>query len=283
MKLPRVRISNTNLIAAGCLILLVVISYGAVVPSVVAKHYMVKLNEELVSVQDSLKNVATEANLPMFIDPDINLVERQRQLGKAMESVRESQSSLNELDVANQLSQLPGTGFAGDYHAATVRHREAQSVVSQSRHVLDEYSELLAYLAAYTDRQITLDNRLNELNQIHDFNTLALHSENVAAVADEIKGESKHLNALTPPEDFAPLHTAASSTFNQAASSFERLTTGLVRNSDSAIYAAVGWIEATSLKNQVTDKDLLVSLADDSPTLRQLAELPEKVEHALGL
>lgn len=90
----------------------------------------------------------------------------------------------------------------------------------------------------------------------------------------------KTLQSLVVPSDFTALQGSAVATFGQAATGFDRLARGLNRAADPQIDGAVKDIEIATNKNQVIDKDLLVSLAVNSSVLRQLAELPEKVEHA---
>lgn len=275
-------IDKKPLIVAAGLLLLLIIIYVAIIPTVVANHYLGKLDAQTAAVKSRLNAVAAESGLTIFADPDITLAKRQASLAKSMSNVHAARKSLDDLNRANMLSHLPGNGFVGDYHTAVVRQERAANIVRQSREVLDQYAEVLDFLNAYTGLQIDLDSRLEAVNKIKDFNSLAGQGRSMANMASHVRAGQKSLQSLAPPPDFEPLQGAAAETFGQTAAGFDQLARGLNRAVDSQIYSAVKELEAATDKNQTSDKDLLVSLAANSSVLRQLAELPEKVEHAQG-
>lgn len=261
---------------------LLAVIYLAVIPTVVANRYLGKLDDQTLAVKSKLNRVSSESSLTIFSDPDISLVKRQAALSSALRNIRDARAELADLERSNMLSHLPGNGFAGDYHTAVVRQERADNIIRQSRQVLDQYAETLNFLTAYTNLQIALDGRLATINKVRDLNSLAGRGASMAQVATLVRADQKALLALAAPPDFAPLQHAAAETFNQTAAGFDRLAMGLNRAVDSHIYGATAQLEAATEKNQVADKDLLVRLAVNSSVLRQLAELPEKVEHAQG-
>lgn len=256
--------------------------YTAILPTVVARQYLSRLDERTAIVRSSLKDVSSGLSVNFLADPDVSLPERQRQIIEAKEKTQAARQSLAELERSNKFAALPGNGFAGDYHTAIVRQERAANIVRQSSQVLDQYQQLLNYLAAYTRLQTNLNNHLDEVNKIRNFNSLIGKGGGMAKTAGLIRADQKTMASLTPPPDFNALHAEANITFNQAAIGFERLARGLNKGSDSQIYGAVSSLESVTLKNQVDDKNLLTKLANGSPTLRQIAELSEKVEHGQG-
>lgn len=270
---------RTILICAAVLALLCVV-YWTLIPAVMARYYLSDLDKELQSTRAALGKVAGTTTLPLFTDPDTSLPDRQRQIGRSHAEISSARSALDNLGNVSQLSSVPGGGLGGDYRAAEVTQSRVKAVLSQAGRLLDQYTQLLAYIETYTALQAKLDRHLNSINNVQDFSSLDGRGQGLTAVAQLIRADAKKLESLAAPLDFAGLQQAAAATFQRSAEGFERLETGLQLFSDFRIYGAVSEIEAAALKNQVSDKNLLVTLADKSPTLRQLAELPEKVEHA---
>lgn len=266
--------------AAAALVLVLIVVYTVAIPTVVANHYLGTLNARTADVKSKLKQVAVEAETGIFADPDISLAERQIKITSAMRHIHEARATLDELDRANKLSRLPGNGFAGDYHTAVVRQERAGNIVRQSKQVLEAYASAISFLNRYTELQRQLDAHLASVNDVRDLSTLAGKGRNMAHTASLIRADQKTLQSLVVPSDFTALQGSAVATFGQAATGFDRLARGLNRAADPQIDGAVKDIEIATNKNQVIDKDLLVSLAVNSSVLRQLAELPEKVEHA---
>ena len=265
----------------GVLIVLAA-AYVAVIPTVVANHYMNELAMHADQLEPQLKSVATGPARKIFYEPDIKLAERQSMISASMRQVEEARDSLTGLESSNSLSRLPGNGFAGDYHEAVVRQQMASNMVKQSRQVLDRYSSLLIYIDAYTGLQMNLDGQLDKINQIRDFNKLVGNSRSVADAVTQIEKDRQSLAGLMPPPGFEQLHSEALATFDKAVAGFKGLSAGLSRASDPLIYGSVKKLEEVTDKNQVSDRNLLVNVSVNSSALRQLDELPEKVEHALG-
>lgn len=282
MRVWRWDIKNSTLITLGIVVALLIVAYAAVIPTVVAKHYLARIDNQEAVVKTKFKKVASGPSANIFENPDIQLSERQKQLDQAIKDVQDARNSLVELGRSSDLAVLPGNGFAGDYHKAVVRQERVANIILQSSQVLDQYAEILQYLSVYTKFQIKLDGYLDKVNQVSNFNPLIGRGSSMAGIADLIRSDQKLLNALEVPSDFAPLQKGASTTFSNAAAGFDKLAHGLNNGVDSQIYRAVANLESVTIKNQVNDKNLLVNLASDSTTLRQVVELKEKVEHAQG-
>lgn len=264
------------------IVIVLVAAYTAVIPTVVANHYLNALEMHADQLEPKLKAVAAGQARKIFYEPDLKLHERLSMINDSMRQVKEVRASLSGLEESNSLSRLPGNGFAGDYHEAMVKQEMTSNMVKQSRQVLDRYSSLLQYIDAYTGLQMSLDEQLNKINQVRDFNTLVGNSRSVAAAAALVEKDRQSLAELSPPPGFEQLHSEALATFAKAAAGFKDLVSGLNRASDPLIYGSVKQLEQATDKNQVDDKNLLVNLSVNSSALRQLDELPEKVEHALG-
>lgn len=241
------------------------------------------MQQALNTTGQALKQVASSTSLPLFTDPDISLTVRSTQIRSALDDVARAQKNLASLESAGRLAGLPGGDFASTYRTAEVRHKQSQALVEQSRQVLDEYYGLLTYLQTYTDMQIRLDEHLASFNSIHDFNTLIGNGDSMLSAANELYADADKLRNLPTPAGFGQLGAEGTATLSQAANNFAMLGRGLNIGDDATIYGAVAQLEAIGLKNTVEDKDLLVALADKSPILRELADLPEKAETALGL
>lgn len=262
-------------------VMVLTIAYTAVLPAVVANQYLNDIEVRAAGLKPLLKTVASGASAKLFSNPDIPLQDRQLLIAKTLQDVDKVRLALDHLESANSLSRLPGNGFAGDYHKAIVRRQMTSNMVGQSRQVLEKYSGLLDYVDVYTRLQLRLDEQLNAINQVRDFNKLLGASKSITTVAASVKQDRMALARLRPPPELEQLQTEALATFDRAAAGFERLAAGLSRASDPQIYSAVRQLEVITEKNQVADKDLLIALASNSSVLRQLDELPEKAEHAL--
>ena len=265
----------------GVLILLAA-AYVAVIPTVVANHFMEGLEMHADELQPRLKAVANGPARKIFEDPDLEPPERQSIINGAGRRIDAVQASLSSLERSNSLPPLPGNGFAGDYHEAIVRQEITANMIKQSRQVLNNYADALKYINAYTGLQINLDDHLDKINRVRDFNTLVGDNRDIAAAAAEVRDDEQTLAGLRPPPGLEQFHSQALATFDKASNGFKRLASGLRRASDSLIYSSVKDLEAVTDQNQVEDKDTLVNISTSLPVLRQLDELPEKVEHALG-
>jgi hypothetical protein len=272
-----------HIIAAGVIILTAIILYMLVVPTAVGRHYLTDMQAALSASREVLKKAADGTALPLFRDPDISLPVRSSQIRSAIDDIARAEDMLARLESAGRLVKLPGGNFANTYRTAEVRHKQSQALVSQSRQVLDEYRKLLTYLQTYTDMQMRLDEHLASFNNIHDFNTLIGNGGSMISTANALYADADKLRNMPAPAGFEQLGAAGAATLSQAANNFAMLGRGLNTGNDAIIYTAVAQLEAIELKNTVEDKDLLVSLADKSPILRELADLPEKAETALGL
>lgn len=279
MKSKRLR----HIIAAGILAAAAIILYVLVVPTVVGSRYLADMQQSLRATGQSLKKVADGVMLPLFTDPDISLSARSAQIRSAMDDTARAEDTLARLESSSKLVRLPGGDLAGTYRTAEVRRKQSRALVQQSRQVLDEYRGLLAYLQTYTDMQLRLDEHLASFNNIHDFNTLIGNGGNMLSTANALYADADKLRNLPAPAGFEQLGTEGAATLSQAANHFAMLGRGLNIGDDGTIYSAVAGLEAIELKNTVADKDLLVTLADKSPVLSELTDLPEKAETALGL
>jgi hypothetical protein len=160
-----------------------------------------------------------------------------------------------------------------------VRQGRAKTAVRQSRQVLDSYRTALIYIHTCTDAQLYLDRQLRYVNSISDFGELEGQGGVFTEIAAQVEAKQQQVAALTPPPDFALLHTEVQQTLSEGANAFQRLGIGLNRGDDEEIYGAVATLERLSDQEDVGDKELIVNLARSSPTLVQLSELPEKIEH----
>jgi len=272
-----------HIIAIGVIIIAAAILYVFIVPTAVGKHYLSNMQQALHATGESLKKTAGSAALPLFTDPDISLSARSSQIRSALDDITHTEETLARLEATSRLANLPGGDFANTYRTAEVRHKQSQALVKQSRQVLNEYRELLEYLQTYTEMQMRLDEHLGSFNSIHDFNTLIGNGGSMFSAANELYARADKLRSMPAPAGFEQLGAEGANTLSQAANNFTRLGRGLNMGDDATIYGAVAALEAIELKNTVEDKDLLVTLADKSPILRELNDLPEKAETALGL
>jgi len=272
-----------HIIAAGIIVAAAVVLYTLVVPTAVGRHYLDDIHQSLSTTGEALKKTASSATLPLFTDPDISLSARNDQIRSALQDIKYAEDTLARLESTSRLVKLPGGDFAHTYRTAEVRHNQSQALVKQSRQVLDEYRNLLTYLQTYTEMQARLDGHLAAFNSIYDFNTLIGNGGSMFSAANELYADADKLRSIPAPAGFEQLTTEGAATLSQAANNFVMLGRGLDLGDDATIYSAVAQLEAIELKNTVEDKDLLVTLADKSPILRELADLPEKAETALGL
>lgn len=271
-----------QIVAASILLCSGLIIYLGVVPTVVARHYFEKFNSELTALDSSLNGIAASASNPAFNDPDLTAGQQQTQFSQLAQKVQHTQRQLKNFSHTNQLTEIPGPGFADDYRTASVRHDQAKNIAQQSSHVLSEYALLLQYLRTYTGLQNELAGHLQSVNNIKDFDQLKGKGKRMHNTAEHLRHDQKILESLMPPADFAQLQTESLASFRQAADGFTNLGRALNRGIDAEIYKAIRGLEQTTTKSQVRDKNLLVSLADNSPILLQVAELPEKLEYAQG-
>ena len=270
--------SHTLYMIIGVVVFFIAV-YFIIIPTIVARHYFSQIDAKTNHLRADLKTVSSGSNVVIFEDPDITLTKRQELIEKTLSSVQQAQDSLNDVKQANTILKLPGNGFAGQYHRALVRKERTDNAIRQSGQVLAEYSAALTYINAYTEPQLYLENQLTYINGILDFSSISGSGSNIAAIAQHLQAGHDQLATLTPPPAFSPLHTEALQTLSQASAGFEGLASGLNEDSETKTYGAVRALEDLALKSDVDDRQMVTSLAQSSPTLLQLSELPEKIEH----
>lgn len=263
--------------------LLAAVLYFAAIPTILAVQYQGKFDDNISKTDQALQAVARTSQSAIFTDPSISLTERQEQLKDAADKILSAQASLIELEQINQLAQLPAANLGNSYRAASVRHKQTRDMTRQSWQVLEQYSRTIQYLQSYTGAQASLQNSLDALNRIRDFNPLKGDSHGMSGIASLMNDHGIILRTQSPPNRFKPLHENMLTNLDRAKDNFTKLSNGLSAGQDEAIYQAVGQLETLTTQTDLHDKVLLVSLADKAPTLRQVAELPEKIEHARGL
>lgn len=279
MKIGKWQITTRTALMILAVLAYFLVAYFLIVPAVLAERYFSDVRGKAAQAKASLTAVSTGSNVVVFEDPDIPLDKRQALIAQTLANVQKAQASLSELQNANKLPRLPGDGLTGEYRKAIVREERTDNAVRQSHEVLNGYANALSYIKTYTEIQQYLAERLRLVNSISDFNALTGQGSGMGTVAANLQADYDRLAALTPPPDFAPLHSEALQTLSQAADSFGRLAAGLNRSSDAEIYGAVAALEQLTDKNEVTDSQMMTTLAETSPTLLQLAELPEKIEY----
>lgn len=282
-----VRIANrhignrTVIIFAGIGVLVFVV-YFVLIPVMVARAYTSRINTTLAQARSDLKSISTGQNVVVFQDPDITPAKRQALIARTLDSLKKAQASLDDVHTANTLLVLPGAGFIGPYHKAAVRYERANNAIGQSRQVLDAYTRTLTYINALTAPQLHLNEQLTYINSVRDFTALNGNGGVMFATAEQLQTDYNQLSSLTPPPEFKSLHNDTLQLLDQASVAFERLGQGLNQHSDAATYDAVTALERLTTVND-TYANNLTELAQNSPTLRQLVELPEKIEHVEGI
>jgi hypothetical protein len=268
------RLRNRLLIMTGMgIVLLAAVSYEYIIPTVIAHNYIAKVYKGLQTVDGVLKQVAGSTGLSQFNDPDVPLTKRIEQTGSVFATITKARATLATFKAnTDALPQLPGAGWFGDYQVAKVKREQSQEVI-------DEYARILAFIAGYTPLQRNLDDKLATIEQVNDFDDLAGQGDEMAATAAAIRADADILRNLAVSPDLKALQQEALVTFSQAAAGFDDLATGLYNAVGSEIDDAATEIAAASLNNKTTDRALLVSLIDKSPTFVRLYELPEKVDY----
>ncbi len=269
------------IISSFCLVLLV--AYFAVIPFAVAHQHTGNLYNAVLQARTDVKTISTGQDIIMFQDPDISPTKRQALLAKTLRDISTAERSLDHIQAINTLPVLPGAGFMRIYHQATIRQARADNAMRQSRQVLHNYAKMLNYVDAYTTPQLHLANQLQYANSITDFTALAGQGSGMLAVADQLRVDHDRLNALTPPPGFAQLQADTLAQLTQASAAFAALGNGLNQRSDDMTYGAVSALEQITTAEDTPGVDSLTRNAQASPTLWQLTELPEKIEHVEGI
>jgi hypothetical protein len=282
MRLRRLYIKNSVALAVAAAALVMLVIYAAVIPTVLANQYVSRLDPRTEGVKADLKRVATGNGTAIFANPDVSLVRRQELIAQTQRNIESAKKSLSDLKDENTLAMLPGSALVQDYHKAAVRQQRTDDVIRQSDQVLNEYADLLRYIAAYTNFQQDLDSKLNTLNKVNDFSKLTGQGGSIAKAGGALRADQQSMNRLSPPPDFEDLQTEAVATLTQAANGYSRLAAGLNHEVDSQTNSALTSLGKVTEKNQESDKQLLVRLGGNSSILQQLSELPEKVEYAQG-
>ena len=275
------RLRKRRFILGVCILLMGgAFTYGYTLPTLLGAHYLKRLDSELVTLNTALMRMADTSNLSQFADPDASLDARIDQTAQALSQAQVTRVALDTFgEHVDDLPLLPFVEWVGDYQRALIKREQAKRVVLQSREVLTAYEQMLVFMAGYTPLQRSLDERLDSMSVVDDFDTMGGRGSDVAAMASAIRIDAEILRNLAVPKDLTALHKEALQTFDQAAAAFDHLAFGLDIAVNSEIYGADAEITAAALKNKTTDKNLLVALTDVSPTFLRLSELPEKIDY----
>jgi hypothetical protein len=274
------RLRNRILLFSGLFLLSLVVGYGYALPTVIGRSYLHNLYGQVPTIGATLTRVADTGNMALFNDPDLSLTDRLSQAAAIKATLDSARDTLSDFKAhIDELPQLPATGWLTDYLTATVKRRDAERLVLQSREVFDEYEALLTFVSNYTALQRNLDDRVAMVEGLNDVESLAGRGAAMTAIAAQIRDDADVLKGMAAPPDLRQLQQEALKTFDQAARGFDDLAAGLNDAIGSEIVNAANEVVAASQKNKNDDKDLLVTLANTSPIFARLFELPEKTDY----
>jgi hypothetical protein len=265
----------------GVIVLAAVLVYFMVVPSILTRQYLSRVEKSADNLSVIYKKLARSATSePVFNNPDLSTATKQKNLDSIKALMTQTRRQLADFSsTANDLHPPPKVGpFPGGYNKALATQKAAMNNVSQTKDVLNETTGLIDYMATYLVLRDKLSGQLNEFNAISDFNPQIGNSNHFRAAADTIRAYAALLQQAQPPIDMLQFHRQALQTFAQAANGFDDVAASLASGLDNRIYPAVAGLEQVTTQNDNLDTDLFFNTVANSPTLVDLGNITDKLD-----
>jgi hypothetical protein len=256
------------------------VAYMAIEPGIEAKAYINQLDKTSTQLRNDFNNLSKSTQSQVFNNPDLDSAKRMQELASIKALIDQTEIQLtNFKSESDKFLDLRHIGPAyGSFETAKAMRESALDTIFQSNDVLQDYKALISYTEKYEQINAKLNEKFINFNSMIDLNLLIGKQQVVSQTALEMKSYANELKNFPVPIDLKKFNDEAVASINQAASGFDDLASGLQSANDNIIYYAASEIEQATDINGSKGNDLFVTVADKSPILKNVVNLPDKLD-----
>jgi hypothetical protein len=256
------------------------VAYIAIEPGIEAKAYIEHLDAASIQLRSDFNKLSQSTQSQVFNNPDLDSAKRMQELASIKTLIDQTEVQLTSFkSVSDKFLDLHHIGPAyGSFETAKATRESALNTIFQSNDVLKDYNTLISYTEKYEQINTKLNEKFLNFNSLTDLNLLIGRQQEVTQTSQEMKSYANELKNIPVPIDLKKFNDEAVASINQAARGFDDLAYGLQFANDNNIYYAASEIEQATDKNDTKDNDLFVSVADKSPILKNVVDLPDKLD-----
>jgi hypothetical protein len=256
------------------------VAYMAIEPGIEAKAYINQLDKTSTQLRNDFNNLSKSTQSQVFNNPDLDSAKRMQELASIKALIDQTEIQLtNFKSESDKFLDLRHIGpVYGSFETAKAMRESALDTIFQSNDVLQDYKALISYTEKYEQINAKLNEKFINFNSMIDLNLLIGKQQEVSQTALEMKSYANELKNFPVPIDLKKFNDEAVASINQAASGFDDLASGLQSANDNIIYYAASEIEQATDINGSKGNDLFVTVADKSPILKNVVNLPDKLD-----
>lgn len=185
----------------------------------------------------------------------------------------------NELErFKSESGSLPGiqlTFTSSMFAKSQQLMRQGASTTSEISSVLDEYEQLLSFLAEYYELRQEMDDSLAAFNAYTDLNLLIDNTGGLYENAKAIDDKATILARTQTPRGFEGQKDAMLNLARRTGQALRTQADSYFPPTDEAIYSSARTLEAITSENEKLNNEMLDKTIGDLPIIKSVGDLPE--------
>jgi hypothetical protein len=264
---------------AGVLVLgIAAAAYLVLAPYIIARYYNERIGDSVQALREAYAELEGTLDMDVFIlpgsKPEQNIVD----LDVVEGNIATANQRLDDFEQQTaSYSQMRYSALPFVYESADATAENVGFMIAQSEQVLGAYAELIAFLKVFSRTQAAVEKQLDDINAVMDFNPLIGTHDDVYERARNVADACGALGEEQAPTEYEAARNAILALCQELSEQLDRLADGLSVAVDERIYGAVSEIERITRQYESSDRYLVFTASQESPTLGHVRELSEKL------
>lgn len=285
LRLEPKRLKRYSLVAAIVLAAVLLVFAEVIRPNQDAKSYTARLEAASKPLQACFEKLSATTELGIYSAPDIPLKDKQKDATTITNQINACRDQVDAFNAqAHRLLSLHFAGYTQTYHQAKVNQRQAYDVIGQSQDVLNQYSELAAFLSEYYGHIDAFLSYFQNIQQIENNGGFpsAASVKVLSQQAADLHKRATAVRGLKANPGFEQVKTATADMFDAIAVGFDNAVVGYSNFSDYYTNVGIKQIDAAVATYDSTVINLPFDQLQVSYVPKQVQQLPVKVENLLA-
>lgn len=249
-----------------------------ILPRQAGSSYNTLVTKTAKNIEPSFKALAKTADLPVFGDLGQTRMAQQNDLAAAAAALTRAVEAATVLGSA--CDSLPVYGpitVSRDYRVANQAQRRCHIILHQTQVVTEQYRQLTTYLSNQLDIQSEYRSIIMPMTNNDDLVMYYGQGNNFRQQASSVNMLAERTKALPVPYQMQKIPNSLVITYTETASAFEQLALAADSWNDEFMTNAASSIETAVQRNDTVDMDIYSRLMMQSPTLKWVREINEKL------
>lgn len=236
-------------------------------PSAAAENYRSEVKKESEDLGNKLEELSKTNQSQIFQTPDATAAESLQDCTKIKDQIIATRQSVDSFN--QKVQDLPSFNYpklSDTYVRAEVTKSQANNITSQAKEVLDDYQQMVEYLAVVNAARTSFETTSSLIN---NSTSTPPQPNELNRSLEELKFAAENLKNSKPPADLESTKEDFASLLSQATQSTGNYQAGQVNSAVQLIELSVSQYETNSQNN-------FYKAFVSSQTLEDVASLPEK-------